>query len=671
MRWRQFLLTSLLALGLIHPSHAQTLGSPHYTSVAVDGQISAGDVAEAPNLHLLTTTPDVPFNTIYANNNAGTTYTYGAVFPVEGTSQAIRIGIAQPYAGIWAIASATLYYSDSYSGFVQNGTPLPGTPINGADGTNKTILPTANSVWLQCTLTNGSPTIICPSTATIPTATGTVYAIGPSGMPIQPTVTVSNGTTATMSASGSSNFTGTTGTYTIQFANLATGCKIYWDNWGAQVDTINTTGVNRSFTLRGPAANTNTSVFYPSTIAWSDLTPCVPIARADGGSAYIAFVYITNAPATTNFARGSIAGAWSISANTGFAGDTSKGFNTNFGQTQLGGRYWYVIRPWNNGGADYADNPTGSGWTYNATTLPAFAMQYISDAPGKEVAQVGDSLSAAPPGDSLNNPIHYTCKLYSTPQAPCEYFNYSWGGTTTSYYDEELRLNVNAIPMSALVGQPISRNDGITATNFQMILAKLFSYAQKAHARFGVYGAFPFTNSLDGVPSFQTYVNIERTRLAQISTTCQPSTGGKLCPKIPVLDPVPIISRAALGGNFWDYLGLGFMANGTTAAGATTINVSSGGPTPCYAGDTIVDLTTPAAIAANATAISSTTTTVTVANTVVVGSGIQANDKLVCSMPGWNGGAVTYDNTHPWDPGVALLLPAAKIFMGQLLGVQQ
>ena len=335
----------------------------------------------------------------------------------------------------------------------------------------------------------------------------------------------------------------------------------------------------------------------------------------------------------------------------------------------LGGRYFFVGRPWNNGGNDYADAPAGSGFTI-AIPYPMLEIQYLTDARGWNILQSGDSIAAAPANDNFSNGVYRACKLLSTPQAPCEWSSVAWGGTSSAVYDESLRNNALALQPSAIVQQAVSRNDVSPALrNLQMLLAKSESYAGKLDARLGFYGAFPLTTTLDGSTTWQANVATMRARLAAISKTCQPNTGGQTCPTVPVLDPGPIVSRAALGGNAWQYLGLGMIANGAAAAGATSITVSVG-TTSCYVGDILTDLTTPGAVLSGATVTSATATTVSVASTAIIGAGILSGDNLVCSMPGWTGGALTYDNTHPWYPAWVLLQPASNTFVQQLLGLQ-
>jgi len=572
--------------------------------------------------------------------SAGVTYTYLTVTPIETQAYAVKIGLANPFSGTMQVLSAGLYFSDSYSGIVQGGVQN--------FTANTTAIPTANSVYQSCTTTSGSATVVCSNTALLPSA-ATMYAIGP-GMPINGTATVASGTNLTLSANATAS-----ATVTLQFANLATECKLYYDNTGADVDTINTAGVSRTLAITGPPGNSGAGP-YPFTLQWSDFVPCTSKARADGGTQPVAFVFVTLGPSTTTW---------------GYTSSTLPTYNGTAAAI-VGNRYIFSGRPWSNGGTDYADNPAGSGWT--ATTIPmTMELSYLTDSRGWNILQVGDSISGSPPDDNLSTPVFRACKLLSTPQAPCEWSSVAFGGQASPIYDENLRNNIGALRPSAIVGQPISRNDpgGATLASYQMLWAKLLSYTEKADARIGLYGAFPFTTTVDALPTAQADIATMAARMAAISKSCQPSSGGQTCPMVPVLDPVPVLSRAALGGNAWDYLGMLNTANGASAAGVTSIPITTqGGAVGCLPGDVLTDTTTAGVITAGALVTSATTTALTVPGGTVIGSGIVDGDRLVCSYPGWGGGFLTQDNTHPWYPSILLLQPAANVFTQQLLGLQ-
>jgi hypothetical protein len=581
------------------------------------------------------------FNPNYSQPPFAISTTYVAFVPLEAMAYAIRIAVADPFSTPLHILSAAAYPSDSYSGTLKNGVPW-------LKGVQSTAIPTANSVFQTCTTTSGSATVVCSNTASFPTA-ATMYAIG-AGMPVNATATVSSGTNVTLSGNANAN-----GTVTLQFANLAAECKLYYDNQGAAADTINTAGVSRTLTIAGnPASLNHASQAY--TMQWSDFTPCTSAVRADGQTTNIMAVYITfGAGATDSF-------GYFASSLSSYSNNIAPSFANRF--VNVGIEF--------NSNIDATDSPTAAGGFKGWDITPAIAVQYLTDAPGWSILQVGDSLSTAPPEDGFSTPIKRACMTVSTQMAPCEWSSVAWGGTGSPVYDEALRNNVQTLQPSAIVGQPIARGDlgGATAANMQMLMAKLQSYAQKADARLGFVGATPLTTTVDADATLQAAIAALRTRLGVISKTCQPGTGGQTCPMVPVLDVAKYVSRELLGGNAWDYLGMGATANGATAAMATSIPIVTQSGAPCLAGDILTDITTPGAILAGSTVASSTVSAIGVTNTAVIGGGVLAADSLVCSMPGWTGGALTYDNTHPWYPSQTLLQAPGLTFTKQLLGLQ-
>ncbi len=303
-------------------------------------------------------------------------------------------------------------------------------------------------------------------------------------------------------------------------------------------------------------------------------------------------------------------------------------------------------------------------------------MQYLTDAPGFQIAQTGDSVPQAPTDDSgVSNWMRRACWTISTPLDPCEFASFAWGGQATAVYDESFRQNIAAIKPSAMVWQAVSRNDALTAAGLNLILSKALSYATEIpSARIGFQGAWPMTTSADGTASAQNAIIATRNRLNTISKTCQPSTGGIDCPKVPVLDPVPYVSRQPFGGNLWDYDAISTVANGAVAAGGTTITGTNSGTTFCYAGDQIRDITTPAAIAPGSTVTSCSGNSVTVPGTVVVGGGILNGDVLEFAVPGYTFGSETEgkstDNTHPSFVATSAVAAATLTFLKQLIGYQ-
>lgn len=597
-----------------------------------------GQQMQAPRRNKLTMSLGA-INPTYATPVNATLSTFMSVVPLETKARAIRIAAADPYSIGMQIVSATAYPSDSYSGLL---------PAAFATGSNTTVIPTKNSVYQTGTITNGSNQITGLTTASLPTSS-TVYVVG-SGIGIDVTATVVNATTMQLSSNATIS-----ATETIQFSNMSTGCPLYFDNQGADADTINTAGVSRSLTTPGNAASLNNNP-QSFTLQWSDFVPCSTIARADGGVQPLMMIFVTLGPNTTAYGR-------IIAANNSY--------NNNIASS-YGNRFIYTGRPWNNNG-NWADVPQTTGWTSYDNQSPLAVIQYLADAAGHNVLQVGDSISTAPGNDGLSTPIWRACMAISTPQAPCQWSSLAWGGTASAVYLEAFRRNAAALAPSAVVAQPISRNDGATIAGYQMLLSKIESYVTTLNksypVRLGFYGAFPFTTTLDGNSTAQADVTTIRADLLAENVGCTPSSGGTLCPSIPSFDPIPLVSRSALGGNFWDYLGISATASSAVAAGVTTIPYS-GGLQRCYPGDTVIDTTKPSAIATNSVVISCNTTGATVASNVVIGTGIASGDTLVFQMPGWSGGALTDDNTHPNYAGVALVTPAATAMLKTMLGIR-
>ncbi|HEY1440779.1 MAG TPA: hypothetical protein VGF65_08060, partial [Mycobacterium sp.] len=614
---------------------------------------------QAPRRNLLTATYG-GFQPTYSTVQAGTIYTFMYLLPIEAAAHGARIGIANQFSGAMQVLSAAIYPVDSYGEYAT------ATVVNTPISTNRNTFPTMNSVYQTGTLTNGSNQITgLSNTALLPT--GTVYLMGAAGIPLASTVTIVNGTTAQLSG----NFTGSTNSYTLQFANLATECKMYFDNGGAWVDQINTAGTARGFTVQGnPNSPNNNPQSY--TIQWSDLVPCLTLPRSDGGTNPLLQIYLTIGTGTVNY--GYVNGL--SGATIPYNALTAPG---------LGNRFVFSAHAWSNAGTDWTDNPGGVGFLNTQTVVPALVVQYLTDAPGWNVLQIGDSISASAGSntagftgaDTYSTPVMRACKLLSTPLAPCEWASMAWGGTASAVYLEASRKNAAAMLPSAVVGQPVSRNDGSTLLIMEGLQAKYESYVgslnKQMGTRLGYLGAFPFTTTADGSVPIQTVLATMKNRLATTAVGCTPSVGSPVCPTIPVLDPIPVLSRAVLGGNFWDYLAVQSTANGAAAAGATTINITTpSGANPCYTGDILTDATTPAAINPGSTVLTSSITALTTAGSSVIGGGILNSDTLVCSMPGWTGGAVSHDNTHPQTiNAMTLLQPAATRFVKQLLGISQ
>lgn len=649
----------VLATGVVE---AQPMPGPAMYN-AVAGQQGAYAM-QAPRRNKMSLTIGAP-QPVKSTANAGTLFTYQYVVPLEGSAYAIRIGLMNPYTSLMAINSVGIYPSDTYGGFLVNN-------VNQTSG-KVTGIPTANTVFQQCTLTNNSTSVTgCVNTALLPSGS-TMYAMNVAGLPAQVTATVATGTTLTLSSA----FTGTTGQYNVQFSNLAAECKEYWDYGGADVDTVNTAGVLRTVSFSGTSASNPA----PYTVQHGDLVPCTTVPRADiaqgvtpAGTAQtnLVFVFVTLAVANVAFGEAPLG---------------PNAYNTNTAPA-LGNRYIIEGRPWSNGGVDYADNPTGSGWTSadggSGANVPALSVTYMTTQPGWNMLQDGDSLSVAPGaganalggGGSIETPEWQACKLLSTPSAPCESANFAWGGQAFAVYGETMRQNMAAFQPSFIIAQPMTRNEpgGATLAAYQKVVSMVYSYTNASvralPPKLAFRGALPFTTTIDGNSSLISQWNTMRAVVNGLGVGCTPSVGSSLCPATPTYDPIPLTGAAAYaGGQAYDYPSRDFLANGACAAAATTCNVSANSVNPCYTTDVLSDLTNPGVIsAANAAITGSTSTTISVGASAIIGGGIQNGDHLVCSIPGYTGAPLSSDNTHPNYNGVAVLRAAALAFLKQITG---
>lgn len=657
------------AIGLAIQAQKGTVPTPAWARK----NLSAAELA--PSRYRMTATFG-PTQLAQKTTNQYSTYTtYMYVIPVPTQINDISVSLANPYstAGGAVINSVSAWASDSYAAYPY----IPSTW--NTNSSQVQMFPTTNSVYLQCTTTISSVTVTCSSTSTIPTGGGTIFVFGPGIVMTYPvtTATITNGTTVTLNQAATAS-----GTVTLQFCNYANNTtatypegKIYWDNQGADSDYVNLSGTARAFTIQPnpSSANSNPQVF---TLQHSDFVPLgsIPQAASGNNGSHLLFVYVTLTGSTTSIMQAAMGGA------TGLGN-----YDTNVA-SGLGGFYYLEGQAY--GAGDVSDNPASTGWK-GASYNPFIRIDAHVDAPVRNVIAVGDSISCAPPDDNFSSWMFRASWLLSTPAAPISFSNYCWGGQASPIYFEVLRRNVEPDIASAIVCQPISRNDGITLWDFQMLAGKCEGFADQQHARIGFWGAIPFTYSLDGQPTLQNYVATMRTHLAALSTTCQPTSSGaagQTCPKIPVMDPVPYLSRAATlnpnytgSGNFWDYLSAGSTSTSAAAAGSTTITTNATNFYYCLPGDNLQDTTTPSAInGGNTAVVSATTTTVTVSSSAIVGSGILAGDVLECSAPGYSLTApiLTFDNTHPWYNAQAILTgtlaaPGPGLtMMEQLLGLQ-
>lgn len=636
----------------------QLLDAPAYAK----DKLSARGVA--PKRLLLSSIPFSQAGGSYNSNNTGQTTTFMYITPLEAANvSAVRIFFNNPWNVPFPIVRAVAYMSDSYGGLVFNGQLQPDNVAR------KIVMPTANSVLATCT-SNGTTTLTCPGgTASFPSAS-TMYVLSPGNFPNSSytTATIATGTTVTLSQAPT-----TRGSFVVQFANMATACQLYFDNAGARINTVNNSGTVVSATIVGPPQNTSTSTAYPTPFFYSDLAPCPSQGspRIDGDPKPLLFITLAKSPAATGF--NSISGT-ALSTRSAVAGRQAAAANVDgynyLIAPNLGGRYVFMQQTWLGNTDATLDVTVGAGWG-NANILPFIGIQYVTTNAGYNLVQTGDSISASSSRAQMDTILFQACKTISTPQTPCEYSNISWGGVGSSAYGEQLRYNMPAFEPSALVLQPITRNDGISLTGFTQVMSRIVGYSSRQDIKIGFLGAFPFTTSLDGAPASQSIVQQWDSMLKVMAAGCTPSTGGQSCPMYPYLDPIPVVSRKVLGGNFWNYLSTGLYATANAAAGATSISVQSGTVVGCYVGDELLNRTNPNVIAPGAKVTGVALNTLTVPNTAIVGAGISNLDDLMCRAPGYTGTyPLTWDNTHPGDGAIQALMPAAISFTKQLLGMQ-
>jgi hypothetical protein len=266
--------------------------------------------------------------------------------------------------------------------------------------------------------------------------------------------------------------------YTVVPTGGGLACPLYFDNAGADLPTINTAGTTRAFTMAANSANAaNAKVSY--TMQWSDFSPCTSIARTDGGTARLLFIYITvnsTAMAYSNILCG----------------------QANADSLAVRGRYVWTGAAWTTG-TDFADNPTGTGFKQWALA-PLLAVQYLTASPGIQVVLNGDSLPAAPATDQYSTPLMRAGYDLSSPTMPIEVASLAFGATGSAVYDPLLRNNVAAIRPSIAAFSPNSRNDAanLTAAATQVLMAKAMANADTFKA---AYGTVPILNSAGCQPS--------------------------------------------------------------------------------------------------------------------------------------------------------------------------
>jgi hypothetical protein len=271
----------------------------------------------------------------------------------------------------------------------------------------------------------------------------------------------------------------------------AAGSKVYFDNAGADVSTINASGTLRDITIGPVTANTGNGA-WPYTYTCSDWIPITSIPRADGGTQPVLFVYVTVSSAQM---------IGPVFYNGAFTANTEQ----NRGRYIVSGVAW-------DSNVDYADNPTGTGFKATNAFGPLCGIQYMTTAPGVTLLITGDSLSSSPPVDNYSTALLRAAWDLSSTSIPIEVSNIAWGGTASATYGLMYDNNLSIIQPGIVAFQPQSRNDGTGRGIEQVLLAKALIRANTARNSFGALtlwhspGCIP---SILGSPSaIQGYQNM-------------------------------------------------------------------------------------------------------------------------------------------------------------------
>jgi hypothetical protein len=301
--------------------------------------------------------------------------------------------------------------------------------------------------------------------------------------------------------------------------------RIGWElGSGSDVSAINNRANVRGHILPGDASNRDNAA-RPYTIVWSDFCPCTSIARADGGTTPLLFIYVT------------LGGTDFVGGPTGI-----RAFNQD--PAAVRGRAFYGLRA-TTLGRDFADNPQGTRWSPlgEPPFAPALWVQYLTMTPGYQIVQVGDSLSAGPSNDSYSASLWRAAADLSSLRLPIEFCNMAWAGTGTAVYDVTLATNATSLRPSILSAQPISRNDGFTTPSIQMLIARKLALLD-ALTPYGteLIWNIPACSSLKGNAE---QIGIFRAMRAQLRAVGE-SLG------VPVIDGPSIIGNLADDAP-WDY----------------------------------------------------------------------------------------------------------------------
>lgn len=239
------------------------------------------------------------------------------------------------------------------------------------------------------------------------------------------------------------------------------GAKVFFDNKGRDLESINIAGQQRSFRFPGNSENPQ-DLAAPFSIVWSDFVPCEFVPRADGGPGHLLFIYIT------------------------IAGDVFTGTGSSFltladDAAANRGRPIFTARA-DQRQNDFADCPEGTGWNL-FPSAPLFCVQYLSRRPGIQIVQTGDSLSVGP--HAFSNSLTRSAYDLSSKSLPIEVANFAWGAENSQVYLPFTNINADAIQPSIFVPQPCSRNDGYGVTTLTELLAENLRLADRLMARWG------------------------------------------------------------------------------------------------------------------------------------------------------------------------------------------
>lgn len=303
--------------------------------------------------------------------------------------------------------------------------------------------------------------------------------------------------------------------------------KLYFTFGGADDPRVNdgSYGTTRGITIQG--ANT-TSPNYSCVIQWTDWAPFQSLARTDGGSQTLAFIYVT------------FGGTGSYTYT--MPGNAAGYFNANNAQ---GRKVMFALdSAW---GTDHTDAPASAFWQQGgaqAQNAAFYAVQYMSLNYGNQILVVGDSLSVAPTNDNMSPSLWRAAMSMSTPTSPIGFASVAWGGQAFLGYGETARLNLSSIKPTVYAAQAISRNDAFTTAGQLELLGKhanLYTLANRA------WGTRLIWQQPGGEPS----ADGNGTQTGAFSTIYSLMKSLTNTPFVPFIDCMSVIGNPAAP---WDYL---------------------------------------------------------------------------------------------------------------------